>query len=68
MHPDPAARVDLRELGYAEHLIVWTFRAFAVGRWRCPMIEREYRDACGAAGDDARNAVGLFAHAVQARG
>jgi hypothetical protein len=67
MRPDPDAASDLRALAYADHLLIWTFRAYAVGRWRCAMIEREYRDACGAAAAEARDAVRVFAQASSAQ-
>jgi hypothetical protein len=62
---DPAPSHDLRCLGYADHLLIWSLRACAVGRWPCAMLEREYRDACGAAADDARSALRTFARALE---
>lgn len=57
---------DLASLGYAEHLLIWSFRACAMGRWPCAMLEREYRDACGpAAAAEARGAVRAFARALE---
>lgn len=60
MRADPNAAGALWELAYADHLIVWSFRAFAVGKWRCAVIEREYRDACGAAAPQAMNSLTVF--------
>lgn len=54
IRPDPRGPTDLRQLTFSEHLIVWTFRAFASGRWECPMVAAAYREgAAGAAGDEA---------------
>jgi hypothetical protein len=61
MRPDPAAACDLRELDYGEHLLVWSFRAIAAGRWDCDLIRREYRQACGDSAERARRALHAFA-------
>ena len=64
IEPDPTN--DLRCLGYADHLLIWSFRACALGRWPCAMLEREYREACGpAAAAEARSAVRTFARALE---
>jgi hypothetical protein len=68
MYPDPAAPMDLRHLAYGEHLLVWSFRAFAVGRYDCPLIVREYGDACGDLAREARIAVQVFAQEVEMQG
>lgn len=68
MRPDPTLPSDLRELAYGEHLIVWTFRAIATGRWSCPMIRREYDHACGARGGEAMAAIRVFADKAAAQG
>jgi hypothetical protein len=34
VRPDPSLPIDLADLAYGEHLIVWAFRAFAKGRGR----------------------------------
>lgn len=62
--PDPTN--DLNCLAYADHLLVWSLRACATGRWPCAMLEREYRDACGPAGAaEARSALRAFAKALE---
>jgi hypothetical protein len=68
MQPDPNARSDLRELGYAEHLIIWAFRALSVGRDGCPMIEREFRKAFGPAAEEVRGALRFLALGIQRGG
>lgn len=68
MHPEPAIAMDLRHLAYGEHLLVWSFRAFAVGRYDCPMVVREYSDACGNLAREARAAVQVFAQQTQMQG
>lgn len=57
---------DARCLGYADQLLIWSFRACATNRWPCAMLEREFKDACGpAAAADARGAVRTFARALE---
>lgn len=68
MRPDPAAPRDLRELDYAEHLIIWSFRAIASGRWECPVIRREYKQAFGARAEQARHAIRILAVEIARRG
>jgi hypothetical protein len=68
MSPDPLAPADLRDLGYGEHVLLWSFRAFAVGRWGCPLVVRGYEDACGPLAQRAREAVQVFAQQVQVQG
>jgi hypothetical protein len=43
---DPAGG-DVRGFGYGEHLIVWSWRRIAAGRMTCPVVTREFADACG---------------------
>jgi hypothetical protein len=48
---EPALHLaDLSGFGYGERLLVWTWRRMATGRGSCPLIAREFSDACG---DDA---------------
>lgn len=68
MHPDPALPSDLRELAHGEHLIVWSFRAFAAGRIDCPIVARAYRDACGPMADAARAAFTVFGQQLAVQG
>lgn len=68
MRPDPAAPCDLRELDYAEHLIIWSFRAIVSGRWGGPVIRREYKQACGARAEEAQHAVRIMADEIERRG
>jgi hypothetical protein len=68
MHPDPALPCDLRDLAHGEHLVVWSFRAFASGRIDCPIVARAYRDACGPLADPARNAFTVFAQQLALQG
>ena len=68
MHPDPDAATDLRDLTHGEHLVVWTFRAFAAGRRDCPLMAREYRDACGDLAPQARAAAEVFAQHLRLQG
>lgn len=68
MYPDPAAPMDLWRLAYGEHLLVWSFRAYAIGRYDCPAIVREYAAACGGLAREARVAVEVFAQQVEMQG
>lgn len=59
MRPDPSIPVDLADLAYGEHLIVWAFRAFAKGR-DCPVVRREFDHGCGARAGEAFGAMRVF--------
>jgi hypothetical protein len=41
---------DVRGFGYGERLPVWSWRRIVTGRVNCPVMAREFADACG---DDA---------------
>jgi hypothetical protein len=68
MHPDPSCPVDLRDLDYGEHLVLWSFRALASGRGECPVTRREFDHACGALAGEARNALFVFVQQLAMRG
>jgi hypothetical protein len=36
-----------RDCGYGEHLLVWSWRRIAGGKVHCPVMEKEFCDACG---------------------
>lgn len=57
---DGVAAGDVLGLGYGEHLLVWSLRRIATGRARCPLIAREFADACGREAERAMAAFGLF--------
>lgn len=61
MHPDPALAADLRALTSGEHLLVWSFRAVAAERFDCPIVLRQYGDACGGQAAQAHAALRVFA-------
>jgi hypothetical protein len=42
----PAA-AEARGFGYGEHLLVWSWRRIVAGRAECPLLAREFADACG---------------------
>lgn len=51
---DYAARLlggDVLGFGYAEHLLVWTWRRLALGR-SCPLLLDEFTEACGEDGPE----------------
>ena len=68
MHPDPALPCDLRDLAHGEHLLVWSFRAYAAGRIDCPVVARVWRDACGPLADAARAAFTVFGQQLAVQG
>jgi len=43
--------------GYAEHLLIWSWRRIATGRVECPVMAKEFTDACG---DDAQEVFATF--------
>ncbi len=47
MPQDTAANAEANEFGYAEHLLVWTWRRIAAGQDGCLLIAREFALACG---------------------
>ena len=64
MRPDPFLSIDpdsidLGDLLYGEHLIVWAFRTFARGR-DCPIVRREFDHGCGERAGEAFAAMRVF--------
>jgi hypothetical protein len=43
---------DVLGLSYGEHLLVWTLRRVVARRGLCPVIVREFADACGEEADE----------------
>ena len=43
VHTAPEARGS----GYGEHLLVWSWRRIVTGKIHCPVMEKEFADACG---------------------
>ncbi len=43
---------DVRGFGYAEHLLVWSWRRIATGRICCPLMMDEFANACGEDGPE----------------
>lgn len=68
MRPDPALPADLRDLGYGEHLVVWGFRALASGRGDCPVVTREFRQACAHLAAGTRAALAVFVRQLALQG
>lgn len=67
MRPDPSYPVDLCDLTYGEHLILWAFRAFAKGR-ACVVVRREFDHGCGDQAQEAFNAMRIFVHQLAIQG
>lgn len=59
MRPDPSHPIDLGDLLYGEHLIVWAFRSFACGR-DCLIVRREFDHGCGERAGEAFAAMRVF--------
>jgi hypothetical protein len=38
---------DVLGFGYAEHLLVWAWRRMVAGRGDCPVLMRQFAEACG---------------------
>jgi hypothetical protein len=49
--------------GSSERLLTWAWRLIAVGRGNCPVLEREFAEACG---EDAREVLATFVGFLQA--
>jgi hypothetical protein len=58
--PAPAAPHSLAALSYGEHFLIWVLRRIASGRGQCPLIAREFADACGQEAGKAWAAYGWF--------
>lgn len=59
MRPDPSCPIDLGDLTYGEHLIVWAFRAFARRR-ECVIVRREFDYVCGERAAEAFGGMRIF--------
>lgn len=62
----PRAALDIGGSGYSEHLLVWSWRRIVEGRIHCPVMAREFADACGQAGPRAFLALCTFLRALGA--
>lgn len=49
--------------GYAEHLLIWSWRRVAANREMCPLIGREFADSCG---EDAGEVFATFCALLRA--
>lgn len=58
--PDPAAPDRLDELLQGEHMVLWAFRAIAMGAADCRLVRRQFDIACGPAGSEALAALNVF--------
>ncbi|WP_309644031.1 hypothetical protein [Phenylobacterium sp.] len=56
--PDSTARLD--DLTQGEHMLLWAFRALAIGARDCRLIHRQFDEACGPAGGEALAALSVF--------
>jgi hypothetical protein len=66
--PDPAAPANLQDLTRGEHMLLWSFRAMAVGRGDCVLVRRQFEDTCGALATEAQAALGVFVRELGAAG
>jgi hypothetical protein len=67
VRPDPSCPIDLGDLTYGEHLIVWAFRVFARGR-DCVIVRREFDYVCGDRAAEAFGAMRVFVQHLAALG
>lgn len=44
---------DIEQLGYGQHLLLWAFRATAMGHADCPTLRRAFHAACCGLEDEA---------------
>lgn len=58
--PDPAAPDRLDDLLQGEHMMLWAFRAIAMGAADCRLVRRQFDMACGPAGSEALAALNVF--------
>lgn len=58
--PDPAHPDRLDDLLQGEHMVLWAFRAIAMGAADCRLIKRQFDMACGPAGSEALAALNVF--------
>ncbi|MES2897555.1 MAG: hypothetical protein V4759_16155 [Pseudomonadota bacterium] len=66
--PEPTALARLDELSQGEHMLLWAFRALAIGARDCRLIHRQFEDACGAAGAEALAALTVFVRELALNG
>lgn len=59
MRPDLFQPVDLDDLTYGEHLIVWAFRTLAKGR-TCAIVRKAFEHGCGDQANAAFTAMQVF--------
>lgn len=64
----PCETPHLRDLSQGEHMLVWGFRAIAFGVGVCPLVRRQYEQACGVTGSEALNALEVFIRELARRG
>lgn len=66
MMPTGQAASAARGCGYSEHLLVWSWRRIVEGRIHCPVMAREFTEACGNAGSEVFAALCAFLSALAA--
>lgn len=58
--PELTAPDRLDDLTQGEHMLLWAFRALAIGARDRRLIHRQFDEACGPAGVEALAALGVF--------
>ncbi|MDP3748984.1 MAG: hypothetical protein Q8Q88_18245 [Phenylobacterium sp.] len=66
--PESTAPARLDELSQGEHMLLWAFRALAIGARDCRLIHRQFDEACGPAGVEALAALGVFVRELALNG
>lgn len=62
------ARDDQDEsgFGHADHLLLWAWRRITFGQAECPLLVREFLEACGPEGAEVFMTLRVFLHALGA--
>ncbi|WP_332765404.1 hypothetical protein [Phenylobacterium sp.] len=58
--PESTAAARLDELCQGEHMLLWAFRALAIGAGDCRLVRQQFDDACGPVGVEALAALTVF--------
>ena len=66
--PTPTAPERLDDLLQGEHMVLWAFRAIAMGAADCRLVRRQFDMACGLAGSEALAALNVFVRELGVNG
>jgi hypothetical protein len=66
--PNAEDAIESFELDPTEHMLLWSFRAMAIGRGDCPMLRAVFQEACGPLADQALTALFVLVKQLGWRG